>query len=958
MAGKNEAKIKFTAETKDLTQQLRSAQSAMASFRAGLQLNNAELKNGGSQAEYLRNKHALLEAELQANTQKQEALNGKLEAAQRIYGENSAEAENWSRKLTQAKTEQQNLEAELSKCTQEIEQQAQAEQRAQTPLEQLTNTVEEQKRELDQLKTEYKNVALEQGTDSQAAQELKSQIDQLNSELNENEGKLREVDDALEEAGNDAQSSANGGWSVLNQVIADLASNAINAAINKLQEFGRETLQLGIDFNSSMSNVQAISGATDEQLAQLEESARSLGATTVFSASDVSDAFGYMAMAGWDTEQMLGGIEGVLNLAASSGADLATTSDIVTDALTAFGMEAGDASRLADVMAAASSNANTNVEMLGESFKYVAPVAGAMGYSAEDTAVALGLMANAGIKASQGGTALRTILTNLAKPTDDMAVALDGMGISLYDNEGNMYSLANVMGQLREGFGDLMIDNDEYTQGLERLQKELEDGTITEAQYQDMQSALAESCFGAEEAEKAKTAAMIAGKTGMSGLLAIINASESDYNKLTTAIDGSAGSAENMANVMNDNLGGDIKEMNSALEELKLQIFDGIDQPLRNLVQFITGSVVPAATQTLQFIKDHSVAFGVLAGVIGVITTAMALQSAAQAVQTAMNAAEVTSLGALIAAKLSSAAASWAALAPYIAIVAAIAAVIAIIVLCVTHWDQIKAKLIEVATTIKSTVISAWNTLKSNISSVMGTIRSTISGIWNSIKNTVGNTVENIRSKVSEVFEGVRSTATTIWDSIKEKIVEPIQDAYSKVTQKISDLKTKISEKISDIKSKVQETFDSIKEKMTKPIEDAKATISSVIETVKGFFPISIGNIFHNLKLPHFSVSPGSFPWGVGGEGSPPDFSVDWYRKAMEEPYMFSGATLFGAGEAGDEMLYGRQSLMDDIENAVSNAMTIDYDVLAERIASACAKMNISINMDHRELGRVIREKA
>ena len=925
---RNEAKVKFTADTRELTSQIQSANGAMKLLNSTMKLAQAEFRNSGDQAEFLKNKQKILQAELEANRIKQEALSGKVEAAKAIYGENSAEVQNWTTKLNQAKTEQQNLQTQLDQCTQEIEDQAKAEQQARTPLEQLNTKISEQKAELEQLKTEYKNVALEQGTGSQEAQALKAKIDDLNGELEQNESKLREVDSALEEAGRDADASANGGWTVLNGVIADLAANAIQNAIDKIKEFTKSVVDSGIDFSSSMSNVQALSGATSEEMDRLEQTARQLGSSTIYSATDVSDAFGYMALAGWDVDEMLQGVDGVLNLAAASNMDLAKASDIVTDYLTAFGLSAEDAGGFVDQMAYAMSHSNTDVTQLGEAYKNVAATAGSLGYSVEDTTAVLMTMADAGVKGGEAGTGLSAIMTRLATDTKSCASQLEEYGVHVYDEQGNMNDLASILEGVRGVWNGLS------TEEQAALAKTIA-GQSHYSQFATIMQGLQEGTDGASSSFRENTDA----------LEEVKNASKEGTS-----------AAQEMADTMQDNLGGDLKSLGSAIDELKLKIFDGIEQPARNIVQFITNNVIPAATQVLQFIQQHSTAFGILAGVIGIIVTAMLLQNAVQAVQAAMNAAEAASLAPLIAAKLSAAAASWAALAPYILIVAAIAAVIAIIVLCVLHWDQIKQKVIEVATTVRTTVTQAWNNLMTSLSSIMDGIRSTISNIWNNIQSRVSSIVNSIRSTVSSVFNGIKSTASSIWNAIKDNIINPIKDAYDDVTQKISDLKSKIEEKINDIKSKVQETFDSIREKMEHPIQTAKDTIDGIIGTIKGWFPLSLGRIIDNIELPHFSLE-GSFSINPP---SVPHISVSWWASGA----VFDAPTLIptingvhGVGEAGPEAVSPVSVLQDYIGAAVQRFVPhIDYDLLGQKVASACAKLGITIEMDKRQLGRVVRE--
>ena len=307
---------------------------------------------------------------------------------------------------------------------------------------------------------------------------------------------------------------------------------------------GTQAVKAGASFEAEMSKVSAISGSTGDDLKALTDKAKEMGKKTKFSATESAEAFEYMAMAGWKTDDMLNGIEGIMNLAAASGEDLATTSDIVTDALTAFGLSASDSAEFSDVLAAASSNANTNVSMMGDTFKYVAPVAGALGYSVQDTAIAVGLMANSGIKASQAGTSLRAILSRLAKPTDQVQTAMNELGISLTDSNGNMKSMRQVMEDMRNGFSSLTKD------------------------------------------QQANYAATIGGQEAMSGLLAIVNASEEDFNKLTTAIDNSSGTCQGMADTMLQNLSGQFTILKSQIEGINVNVFEQMEPGLMTIVDW------------------------------------------------------------------------------------------------------------------------------------------------------------------------------------------------------------------------------------------------------------------------------------------------------------------------------------------------------------------------------------
>ena len=384
------------------------------------------------------------------------------------------------------------------------------------------------------------------------------------------------ISPVLQTIGSGLKNFGSRAWSVTLKAV-DYATAPIRGVINLLKNpIFQAGAVLGVSvgladtintykvFEAAMSQVQAISGSTQSDLTRLTAKAKEMGATTKFTAAESAEAFNYMAMAGWNAEQMMGGIEGILNLAAASGEDLGTTSDIVTDALTAFGLKASEATHFSDVLAQASSSANTDVGMMGETFKYVASMAGSLSYSIEDVALMTGLMANSGIKSTQAGTSLNSVLTRLATNSSGAADAIAALGVNFYDSAGNARPLGTVMGELREA-----------TKGMNQEQK----------------SSLANT---------------VAGMEAQKGLLAILNASEEDYNKLADAISNADGASKRMSDTMMDNLSGDITLFQSAVDGLKISLGERMSNSwLRDIVQWLT-TQVPKAEQLFSDAMDSA----------------------------------------------------------------------------------------------------------------------------------------------------------------------------------------------------------------------------------------------------------------------------------------------------------------------------------------------------------------
>lgn len=447
-------------------------------------------------------------------------------------------------------------------------------------------------------------------------------------------------------------------------------------------------------FEQAMSKVKAITNSSNEDMARLNETAQQLGALTQFSATQAAEAMSYLGMAGWKTDQIIAGMPGMLDLAAASGSDLATVADIVSDDLTAFGMSADQAGHMADVMAAASTNANTNVEMMGMTFKYAGAVAGALGYSLEDVSIATGLMANAGIKADQAGTSLRAIMTRLIDPPKDAATALDALGISAVNADGSVKPFRQTIMELREKFK------------------------------------------GLSQSEKAQMASSIAGTEAMSGFLAVVNASDSDFDTLANAIDNADGASKKMADTMNDNAKGSAIQLESAIEGVSIAI-GSIFLPT---LAMIAGAMAQAVGSVANWAKGHQELVGIIitatAAIAGLIMAVLAINAAAAGIMYLKNSFllyKTVVSDANIVMRLWAGATKVAAAAqmafnavmsvnPIILIIMAILAAVAAFV----YFYNTNEK-------FRNMVISAWNAIKTTASSVWSAIVAAIGGAWEGI---------------------------------------------------------------------------------------------------------------------------------------------------------------------------------------------------------------------------------
>lgn len=846
---KDEAKIKFRADTSGFNEDLSKAKDASRQLTSQMKLLEAEFGNTGDKTTYLSEKQKNLKEQLAVSAEKVTALNGKLEAAKKHYGDTSHEAQYWATEVNKAKTAQENLKAELTKVNTEIQKNASEQKAAKSASEQLSQTIAQQESKLSQLKTAYVDAVLQKGKDSTEAKQLADSIRNLNTELDNNKTDLKNATDAADElgkaydeSGNKAKGAATGGYTVLKNVVANLATDAFQRGIQAAKDFATSVVDTGKEFYASMSNVQALSGATGKDFDDLTAKAKEMGAETRYTAKEAADAMGYMALAGWDAGQMIDGINPILNLAAANNMDLATASDIVTDDLTAFGLAASDAAHFSDVLAITSAKSNTNIEMMGEAFQYAGSVCGSMGYSIEDAALAIGTMANSGIKASMAGTTLRSIITRLGTDAGASSTSLgalgvltEELGVEFYDSAGQARDLSDMLEDTRKawatltaqeqveyankiagktaiaGFLALMSDEkitlDQVSVAVEDLGYNLDDmGTsVTALQnvyagYNDVTQTATElvNQFGFAQEDANQIAAMLANTMS--------DSSATGWDTLKDSISDCNGAAQEMSDTMLDNLQGDMTLMSSALDGLKLKLFDDINSPLRNIVQCVTNDVIPAAMSAVEWVEQHKTLVNDLGIALGILTSGIAAYNIAMGIKKGIDAAGAAAMNIYSAAQ---AVANSAMLAcPVTWVVAGITALVAVVVLAVKHWDDITAA----AGRFKDTCVDKFNGFKG----------------W--CDEHIAQPFKNAAASTKDAFNSLKENTASKFSEIKGNITQSVGNAVDSAKQAFSDLKDSAISKFTEIGGNVLNVMQPAISVVTSLWQNAGETLRGIWE--------------------------------------------------------------------------------------------------------------------------------
>lgn len=650
----------------------------------------------------------------------------------------------------------------------------------------LSKQTDIQKQRVEALEAAHKKSVESKGQDAKATQDLEIKLNNAKAQLSSMEQDLKNVNKEIE-----IQSST---WYKLGQTLEPIGSKmqdigkgmqSVGKDLTKtvtlpIAGIGTAAIKIGMDFEQSMSKVKAMSGATNEEMVLLEKAARDAGATTSKSAKDAADALGYMALAGWDTTTSMDALMPVLRLSEAGNIDLAKASSLVTDSMSAMGLTTQELPGYLDIVAQTARSSNTDIDQMAEAYLKVGGTLRGLNIPLEESALALGFLANSGIKGSEAGTALNAVMTNLTAPTGRAKTALDELGFTAFDSEGNFKGLENVLFDLKDKLA------------------------------------------GMTEEQRNTYLAMIGGKEHVKDLNALLNGLDDSYDGLKESISGADGALEDVAKTMQDNNKGSITELKSALEELGLKIYDVLKPSIGAIIESIQGfvdklnSLSPAQQETIVKIGLLVAAIGPALLIFGKIITVVG--SAITAFST-------------ISTAVAGAGGAMALLTGPIGIaIGAIVGIVAVGVTLYKNWDTIKEKAGE----LKEGIQEKWNNIKESTSEAWENMKTTVSDKWENMKNNTTENLSNIKNGVSEGWNNVKTNTSESWSNIKTNTSESWENIKTSISEKWNNIKTNTNETLTGIKTSISESWDNVKTKTTETWENIKTNTSSAWGFIRG----------------------------------------------------------------------------------------------------------------------------